>query len=158
MAEQAPVDDQDRGAGPRRLTPARAWGYLAAAGLVAAANLLGHGGGQLAGANLAMLFLLAFLICALGFGLGPALFAALIAAISYNFFFLEPRLTLVIARPADVLTFLVFFAVALATGWLAGRVRDEARNTARRARTVSLLLEASRRLSAAASPDEAAQA
>ncbi|WP_332772413.1 DUF4118 domain-containing protein [Phenylobacterium sp.] len=158
MAEQGSLGDQDHGSGLRRLTPARVWGYLAAAGLVSAANLVGHGGGQLAGANLAMLFLLAVLICALGFGLGPALFAALIAAISYNFFFLEPRLTLAISRPADVLTFVVFFAVALATGWLAGRVRDEARNTARRARTVSLLLEASRRLSAAASPDEAARA
>lgn len=135
-----------------------AGGYLAAAALVSSANLVGHlGGGQFAGANLAMLFLLAVLASALGFGLGPALFAALLAAVSYNFFFLEPRLTLSIAHPADILTFMVFFAVALATGGLAGRVRDEARTTARRARTVSLLLEASRRLSAAASLDDAAE-
>ncbi len=94
-------------------------------GLVAAANLAGHlAAGRLNGADLAMLFLLGVLLCALGFGLGPALLAACAAALSYNFFFLSPRLTLAIERPGDLLTFVVFFAVALSTGWLAGRARD----------------------------------
>ncbi len=133
-------------------------GYLAAAALIFGANLVAHAGGaQLAGANLAMLFLLGVLGSALGFGLGPAVFAAFAAAISYNFFFLEPRLTFEILHPADALTFMVFFAVALVTGWLVGRVRDKARGAARQARTVGLLLDASRRLSAAATPDAAAK-
>lgn len=156
----AEAQDGDQGLRPRPWRPAagEVSGYLAAAALIAGANLIGQAGGaQLAGANLAMLFLLGVLVSALGFGLGPALFAAFVAAISYNFFFLEPRLTFEITHPADVLTFMVFFAVALVTGWLAGRVRDQARSTARRARTVGLLLEASRRLSAAASPDATAQ-
>src|SRR5665213_1432643 len=67
-------------------------------------------------------------------------------------------MSLSIGHPADVLTFAVFFAVALATGWLAGRVRDQARATARRASAITSLLAASRRLSAAAKQQDAAQA
>lgn len=136
----------------------RAWGYSASIGLVVAANVIGHAAPeQMAGANLAMLFLVSVLLSALWFGLGPALFAATVAAFSYNFFFMTPRLTLQIERSADLLTFIVFFAVAISTGWLAARVRDEARKAAQRAETLGALLDASRRLSAAASADEAAR-
>ncbi|WP_421931405.1 sensor histidine kinase [Phenylobacterium sp.] len=144
---------------PRR----RAWtgdvaGYGASAILVAAANLIAHlAADQLTGANLAMLFLASVLLSAFWFGLGPALLAACAAALSYNFFFLVPRLSFRIERPADLLTFVVFFAVATSTGWLAARVRAQARSAARRARELAALLEASRGLSAAASPDEAAR-
>jgi hypothetical protein len=60
------------------------------------------------------------------------------------------------AIPADVLTFLVFFAVALTTGGLTGRIRDQARATARRASAITALLAASRRLSAAARREDVA--
>ena len=141
----------------------RAWqvevaGYAASATLVAAANLIGHlGASQLSGANLAMLFLVSVLLSAFWFGVGPALASACAAALSYNFFFLVPRLTFHIERPADLLTFVVFFGVAISTGWLAARVRDQARSAARRASELGALLEASGGLSAAATPDEAAR-
>lgn len=141
----------------------RAWqgelaGYAAAAALVAAANLIAHlGTSQLNGANLAMLFLVSVLLSAFWFGLGPALLSACAAALSYNFFFLVPHLTFHIEQPADLLTFVVFFAVATSTGWLAARVRDQGRNAARRANELAALLEASGGLSAAATPDEAAR-
>jgi two-component system sensor histidine kinase KdpD len=57
-----------------------------------------------------------------------------------------------------VLTFGVFFAVAVTTGWLTGRIRDQARAVSRRAAAVASLLSASRRLSSAAKQDTAAQA
>ena len=109
-------------------------------------------------ANLAMIFMLSVLGSGLAFGFWPALTAAALAALSYNFFFLSPRLTFVIGHPADVLTFGVFFAVAVTTGWLAGRVRDQARATSRRASAISALLAASRRLSGAARKEDAATA
>jgi len=108
--------------------------------------------------NLALIFLLVVLAVGLRFGLWPALTAAAAAAFSYNFFFLEPRLTVYIGSGSDIFTFVVFFAVALAAGWLTGRVRDQARATSRRAAAVTSLLAASRRLSAAAEQDEAARA
>ena len=106
--------------------------------------------------NLAMLFMVSVLGAGLAFGLWPAVTAAALAAFAYNFFFLEPRLSFWIGHPADVLTFLVFFAVALTTGGLTGRIRDQAKATARRAAAITALLAASRRLSAAARREDVA--
>jgi two-component system, OmpR family, sensor histidine kinase KdpD len=139
---------------------ARNWvGYAAALGLVAAANGVAFLVNQLSEqANLAMVFLVCVLATAMLFGFWPAVLAAAAAAVTYNFFFLEPRLTMFIGHSADVLTFAVFFIVALSTGWMAGRIRDQARITSRRASAVSALLAASRRLSGAAEKQDAARA
>ncbi len=107
-------------------------------------------------ANLAMVFMLSVLVTGLAFGLWPAVTAAAAAAFVYNFLFLAPKFTLFIGHPGDVLTFVVFFAVAMTTGWLTGRVRDQARAVARRASAISAVLSATRRLSAAATTDAAA--
>ncbi|MEW5686863.1 MAG: sensor histidine kinase KdpD [Pseudomonadota bacterium] len=109
-------------------------------------------------ANLAMVFMLSVLVSGLAFGLWPAVLAAAASAVAYNFFFLAPTLTMRIGHPADVLTFAVFFAVAMTTGYLTGRVRDQARMTARRASAISAVLAATRRLSSAAKAEEAATA
>jgi two-component system sensor histidine kinase KdpD len=106
----------------------------------------------------AMLLLFCVLVGAMTSGIGPALAAAVLAALSYNLFFLEPQYTLAIAAPADVMTFAMFFAVAIATGWLAGRSRDTARQLAASAGATARLLEASRALAQASTPDEAARA
>jgi two-component system sensor histidine kinase KdpD len=109
------------------------------------------------GGDLAMIFLASVLTSGLAFGLRPALFGSVLAILSYNYFFLEPRFSLRIGHAADVLTFTIFFAVAAASGWLTGRVRDQARLSSRRAAAVTALLAASRRLSGAANQDEAAR-
>jgi two-component system sensor histidine kinase KdpD len=165
VAVHVATEPPDAGARPpRRLrlaAPARGqWvGYAAALLFVAAANVAAASVEQLAeGANLAMIFLLTVLATGLLYGLWPALVAAAAAAFTYNFFFLEPRLTVYIGRLSDVFTFSVFFLVALAAGLLTGRVRDQARSTAERAAAVSALLAASRRLSAASGKQEAARA
>ena len=145
---------------PRRTRGAFPWrGHLGAVGLVTlaigAAGLMDQ---QVENANLAMIFMLSVMGSGLAFGLWPALTAAALAAVVYNFLFLEPRLTFLIGHPGDVLTFGVFFAGAVTTGWLAGRVRDQARATSRRASAISALLAASRRLSGAARKEDAASA
>jgi two-component system sensor histidine kinase KdpD len=109
------------------------------------------------GANLAMIFLVSVLVTGLGFGLWPALLASGLAALTFNFFFLEPRLSMVIGNPADLFTFAVFFGAALVAGGLAGRVRDQAAAAERRASAVTALLVASQNLSAVATRDEAAR-
>ncbi|CAN7423117.1 sensor histidine kinase KdpD [Phenylobacterium sp. LjRoot164] len=146
----------------RHAAPLRAWpwiGHATAIAMVVVAALLASVTFQVAEtANLAMIFMLSVLVSGLAFGLWPALTAATLSAFIYNFFFLEPRLTVRIGHPADMLTFGVFFAVALTTGWLTGRIRDQARAVAQRASAISALLAASRRLSSAAKQDTAAQA
>ena len=110
------------------------------------------------GADLGMIFLASVLIAGLAWGLRPALAAAALAIATYNFFFLEPRFSFRIGHAADVLTFAIFIAVAGVTGWLTGRVRDQARLSSRRASAVTALLAASRRLSAGATLGETAHA
>jgi two-component system, OmpR family, sensor histidine kinase KdpD len=138
----------------------RPWiGHLASLGFVAVASGIAYVLDRyVQSANLAMVYLLSVLVAGLVYGFWPALTAATASALVYNFFFLEPRLTFVIGHPADVFTFMVFFAVAMTTGWLAGRVRDQASATSRRASAIAAVLAATRRLSAAATANDAATA
>jgi two-component system sensor histidine kinase KdpD len=92
------------------------------------------------------------------YGLRTAMAAATVGFLVYNFFFLEPRFSFQIGSPTDILTLFVFWAAALATGGLAGRLRDQQGATVRRAAAVTTLLAASRRLSGAAKREDAAQA
>ncbi|MFI4935768.1 MAG: DUF4118 domain-containing protein [Caulobacterales bacterium] len=108
--------------------------------------------------DLGMVFLAAVLAAGVLQGLRPALLSAGLAFLIYNYFFLDPRYSFVIGSPTDILTLFVFLAVALITGGLAGRVRDQQMATSRRAAAITSLLVASRRLSAAAKKGDAAAA
>lgn len=143
-----------------RLDLSRGWGgYLIGAAFVVAATLAAWVlDGVDARVDLSMIFLAAVLGAGVLHGLRPAMAAATVAFLIYNFLFLEPRYSLAIGAATDVLTLIVFWAVALATGGLAGRVRDQARSAQRRAAAVSALLAASRTLSGAADKSAAAQA
>jgi two-component system sensor histidine kinase KdpD len=144
---------------PRTLSTVGWKGHLGAIAFVAVAGGLAGLIDQLAsGANLAMIFLLSVLAAGIAFGLWPSLTAAAVAALVYNFFFLGPRLSLTIGHPADVLTFVVFFVVAMTSGWLTGRIRDQARRTSARASAIASLLASSRRLSGSATRDQTAHA
>jgi len=161
VTEQAQPDTDAAPPMPRRreLRWKKVSGHLASIGFVAVAGIAAAFLDQLhQGADLAMIFLVSVLASALMFGLAPAVTAATAAALTYNFFFLEPRLSFVIGHPTDVLTFVVFFAVALTTGWMAGRIRDQGLAMSRRASSITALLAASRTLSASAKQEETAQA
>src|ERR1700722_14535335 len=108
--------------------------------------------------DLGMIFLAAVFTAAVRQGLRPALLAAGMAFLVYNYLFLAPRYSFVIGSPTDLLTLLVFLAVALVTGALAGRLQDQQRATSRRAAAITALLAASRRLSGAAKKADAATA
>ncbi len=137
----------------------RRWtGYAGAFILIAAATAIAFFLDRYStGGDLAMIFLAGVLISGLVFGLRPALWASALAILSYNYFFLEPRFSLRIGHAADVFTFSIFLAVAGASGWLTGRVRDQAQLSSRRAAAVTALLAASRRLSGAANQEETAR-
>ncbi|WP_155818683.1 DUF4118 domain-containing protein, partial [Brevundimonas diminuta] len=83
--------------------------------------------------DLGVIYLTAVLAAGALYGLRPALAAATVAFLTYNFLFLQPKFSFAIGSPTDVLTLIVFWGVALTTGALAGRVREQARAAQRRA-------------------------
>jgi two-component system sensor histidine kinase KdpD len=60
-------------------------------------------------------------------GRGPALVAAAISAISWNFLFITPRFTLEISRLQDVILISLYFIIAILTGNLTSRIRRQER-------------------------------
>ncbi len=134
-------------------------GYAVGAQFVLAATLCAWGLDLASDrVDLGMIFLAAVLAAGVLHGLRPALAAATVAFLVYNYLFLAPRYSLAIGAPTDFITLVVFWAVALASGGLAGRVRDQAVGSQRRAAAVTTLLAASRTLSAATGRDAVAQA
>lgn len=104
--------------------------------------------------NLSMIFLAAVLFCALRFGTRAAVLAAGLSFLAYNFFFIEPRHTLTIAEPHELFSLLIFLLVAVLTGSLAGRVRNQAETVRRRAVATESLYDYARKLSAASKVDD----
>lgn len=120
--------------------------YAAAILMVGLAGCFGWALEQTLGTeSIPMVFLGSVLLSAVLFGRNAALIAAFMAIFAYNFLLVQPRFTI---APADNLVTLgVFLGVAVITGGLAGRVRDQARAAAWRARVTTNLFEASRELS-----------
>lgn len=101
-----------------------------------------------------LLYLPAVLGAAVMAGFGPALFAAVGSALLYNYLFTQPRLTLRIDRPSDVLTVVVLFLVAVVTSRLAASIRTQARLAqAHAARNATIAGFARRLLSCASEPE-----
>jgi two-component system sensor histidine kinase KdpD len=101
-----------------------------------------------------MVFLTAVLFSALTYGVWSAIVAALLSFLAYNFFFIAPVNTLTIAEPHELFALMIFLIVAVFTGGLAGRVRDQAEATRLRVRTIESLYEFSRKLSGTAKLDD----
>jgi two-component system sensor histidine kinase KdpD len=55
---------------------------------------------------------------------GPVLLVAALSALSWNFLFIPPLFTLHIAKPEDVLTFAVYFIIAITVGSLTARLKE----------------------------------
>jgi two-component system, OmpR family, sensor histidine kinase KdpD len=106
-------------AGPR--------GYVEALLLVALATLAGLlMAPRWGSAAVDLLYLPAVLAAAALAGLGPALTAAIGSALAYNYFFTAPFHTFRIHSPADVVTVVVLFLVAVVTSHLAAAIRRQA--------------------------------
>jgi two-component system sensor histidine kinase KdpD len=130
-------------------------GAIAAVASVAVAVGLGYGlDVWLHLPNLSMIFLTAVLFCAVRFGLRSAVVAAILSFFAYDFFFIEPRYAFSIAEPQEFFALLIFLAVAVFTGLLAGRARDQAQSVRDNARTTQSIYELSRKLSGAAALEE----
>jgi two-component system, OmpR family, sensor histidine kinase KdpD len=72
---------------------------------------------------------------------GPVLFAALLSAAAWDFFFIPPRYTLYVSRTEDLLMLGLCFLVAICSGWLTGRLGANERLLAVREGRMSRLSE-----------------
>jgi two-component system sensor histidine kinase KdpD len=99
--------------------------------------------------NISLIFLAAVLVVAVRSSLGPALLCAGLSFLAYNLLFIEPLLSLKIARQQDVLTLLFFLLMAGLTGNLASRQRRQLQALRQTQAETTALLELSRKLTVA---------
>ena len=104
--------------------------------------------------NVALVLLVAVLASAVTYGLWPSLFAGLICALAYNFFFLPPIYTFTITAPENIITLLVFGLVAVIAGNLTARIRTQAIVARERAATTEDLYLFSRKLAGIVTLDD----
>jgi two-component system, OmpR family, sensor histidine kinase KdpD len=104
--------------------------------------------------NLSMIFLTAVLFSGGLFGTRAAVIASFASFAAYNFFFIPPLYTLTVAQPEELFALLIFLAVAVLTGSLAGRVRDQRQGVIRNVQVMQSLYDYSRKLSGASSVDD----
>lgn len=73
-----------------------------------------------------LFYLIPVILAATLFGLRPGIATGIASGFAYNFFFLPPHFSLTVHDPQDLITATVLVLVAVVTGQLAGRVRDQA--------------------------------
>jgi two-component system sensor histidine kinase KdpD len=104
--------------------------------------------------NLSMIFLTAVLFSGVRFGTRAAVIASFASFAAYNFFFIPPLYTFTVAQPQELFALLIFLAVAVLTGSLTGRVRDQRESVIKNAEIMRSLYDYSRKLSGASSADD----
>jgi two-component system sensor histidine kinase KdpD len=87
-------------------------------------------------------------------GLGPGLYASVIGALAFNFFFLEPRFTFTIRDPESVVALLSFLGTAIVASNLAASVQRQAIAARQRARTTEDLYLFSKKLAGTGTLDD----
>jgi two-component system sensor histidine kinase KdpD len=104
--------------------------------------------------SVAVAFLIGVLVIGARFGLWPSVAASLMSFVAYNFFFTEPRFSLQVARPADVLALFLFLAGAIVTGSLAGRLKAQVEAMRVSQKRTATLYDFSRKIAAAGTLDD----
>jgi two-component system, OmpR family, sensor histidine kinase KdpD len=101
--------------------------YAKSLALVAAATIIGEITSRfLSPTNLVMLYLLAVVLAALRYGLGPSLATALIGVLAFDFFFVPPHFTFAVADTEYFITFAVLLIVGAVVSTLVSRARNQA--------------------------------
>ena len=126
----------------------RLTGYAAAVAAVTLVSLfIGFVLEQVSLANVSMLYLLAVMATAVGYGRGPAIFASLSAFFIFDFFFVRPQHQLTVSDPEEWISLLFFLLTAIVTGQLAADQRQRAREARQREREAVVLYDVVRLLS-----------
>jgi two-component system sensor histidine kinase KdpD len=99
--------------------------------------------------NLVMLYLLDVVVVAVYLGRGPAILTSITGVLVFDFFFVPPSLTLVVADAEYLITFLALFVVGLVVSSLVAQVREQAEAARRREAETAALYALSRDLAVA---------
>ena len=97
-------------------------------------------------ATIALLFMLTVVLLAVKWGRGPAIAAAFLNVAFFDFFFVPPRFSFLVADIQYLLTFAVMLAAGIFIGQLAGSLRFQARVAAHREKRARMLYEFARDL------------
>ncbi|SHM10155.1 sensor histidine kinase [Phytopseudomonas punonensis] len=108
--------------------------------------------------DLSMIFIVAVVVVAARTRMSAAILAAILCFLAYNFFFIEPRYTLIIAAPWGITTVVLFLLTALVAGRLASQLRMQVLTLRAANNQASVLQHLGRQLSAAADLDQVLQA
>jgi len=121
-------------------TPFELSGYAASVALVSAATVLCELLRPfLEPTNMVMFYLLAVVIASVRLGRKPAIASALCGVLAFDFFFVPPRMTFVVADTQYLMTFLGLFVVGVVISTLVARARERAEvMRAREVQTASL--------------------
>jgi two-component system sensor histidine kinase KdpD len=115
-------------------------GVLAAIGLVGLTVAIGISlRGELPASSVPLIFLLAVLVASAKFGFWTGIFASLLAFLADNFFFIEPYFTFHVSQTSDWLTLVVLLVAGATTGFLVGRLREEADAASARAHSLAVM-------------------
>ncbi|WP_088345874.1 MULTISPECIES: sensor histidine kinase KdpD [Rhodomicrobium] len=104
--------------------------------------------------NVDLVFLTAIVATAARFGLGPSLFASVMAMLCYNFFFIPPLYTFTIGDAKNVAAFVFFAIMAVIVSNVAARVRSQALAAMDRARATQRLYAFNRKLAGIGTLDD----
>ncbi len=132
--------------------------YLAAALAVAVATVIAwFTFGQRELADVVMVLLLAVIGVSMRYGYGPSLAAAVLSVFAYDFFFVPPYFSFAVSDFRHVVTFAVFFLVAVVISHLTKRIREQADAARSGERRTASLYAASRELAQASSRERMLQ-
>jgi two-component system sensor histidine kinase KdpD len=98
--------------------------------------------------NIAILYLLPVLISAVRWGRGPSFFAAGLGVLVFDFFFVPPVLSLTVHDVRHVFIFGMFLLVAIVTGTMATKLRNELDKTKEREQRTLALYALSQKIAA----------
>jgi two-component system sensor histidine kinase KdpD len=134
-------------------------GYAVATITVSFATLVGMAlDGVTTVPNLSLVFVLPVILTAVFSGIGPTLAAAVLGALSFNFFFTAPRYTLQVDDPANIWAIGLLFAVGCIASTIAFTSQRSAAEAERRRLQAITLQTGSRAVVAATDPKVAISA
>jgi len=139
---------------PKHRHPFELRGYAASFALIAAATLLCEVLRPfLVPTNMVMFYLLAVVVASIRLGRRPAMATAFLGVLAFDFFFVPPRMTFVVADTQYLLTFLGLFVVGVVISTLVARARERAEIMRARELHTASLYYLSRDLAASANID-----
>ncbi len=145
-AQDSKAIPEEDGWRPHRPWRRYLWSVLLVAGATGLNAIIGR---QISPTNLVMIYLLTVVIAAMYLGRGPAILASILGVLAFDFFFVPPFLTFVVADTEYIITFIGLFTVGVVISYLAVRAREQAETAQNRAADTTALFALSRDLAIA---------